>query len=326
MNQAEWTKSFYTATHLLPERLWRGAFTLSAEERITCEEIRLRAGKPLVVVISGKNRVIRDGGGLPLIVQAVEIEETLMRMTRSSVHTYLSQLMQGFFTTEQGHRVGVCGETVCQNGQVSSLRSITSVNIRIAKECKGVGEELLLHRMSGESVLVISPPGGGKTTLLRDLARLESRKYRISIVDERFELAASMGGQPRFDIGLCDVLSGCKKREGIEMLLRCMNPEIIVVDEITRPEDCDAMLEAWGCGCDFFATAHGKTVEELYRRPIYRKLLDAGAFHHFIVISCENGARAYREQRGAVYAEAIGRSYDCECQHIDGNLRSAEIM
>ena len=110
------------------------------------------------------------------------------------------------------------------------------------------------------------------------------------------------------------------------MLLRCMNPEIIVVDEITRPEDCDAMLEAWGCGCDFFATAHGKTVEELYRRPIYRKLLDAGAFQYFIMISCENGARAYREQRRAVYAEAIGRSYDCECQHIDGNLRSAEIM
>lgn len=311
MNHAEWTKSFYTATHLLPERLWKGIFTLSPEERASCEEIRLRAGRPLVAIVSQKTRQIHDEMGHLIIVQPVDLEQTLMRMTQSSLHTYLPQLIQGFFTTEQGHRVGVCGELIYQNGQVSSMRNIASINIRVAKECLGIGAGLLSLRKPGESVLIISPPGGGKTTLLRDLARISSRQFRISIVDERYELAACSNGKPRFDVGQCDVISGGNKRDGIEFLLRCMNPEIIVLDEITKQEDSHAVLEAWGCGCDFFATAHGKSTEDLFKRPAYRILMEAGVFQHIIVIYQESGTRSYRAHKGGIHAEDVGSGYDC---------------
>lgn len=310
MKESDWTKSFYTATHLLPERLWRGAFTLSTDARIHCEEIRLRVGRPLMVVCDGKQVQLCSKTGELLIVKKEEIEETLARMTKSSVHTYLPQLIEGYFTTEQGHRVGICGEVVMQNGKITSMRNISSLNIRIAKEYRGIGENLLAARRAGESVLVISPPGGGKTTLLRDLARISSAKYRVAILDQRYELAACMQGVPRYQIGQCDVLSGGCKKEGIETLLRCMNPEIIVLDEITHPDDCEALLSAWGCGCDFFASAHGANIDELYRRPIYRKLLYAGVFKHIITISNLDGNRTYQTQKGDIYAKTPGCDYD----------------
>ena len=310
MNCTEWTKSFYTATHLLPEALWRSIFSLSPEERTLCEEIRLRAGRPLYVTIAHQNKQIFDAAGAAVTVTQKDLEETLMRITDSSLHTYLPQLMQGFFTTKHGHRIGVCGEAVYQNGTISTIRNIGSINLRIAKECKGIGESLLADRTRGESVLVVSPPGGGKTTLLRDLARLNSRKYRVAVVDERYELAACTDGKPRFDIGQCDVMSGGSKKESIEMLLRCMNPDIIVLDEITRDRDCDAVLEAQGCGCDFFVSAHGSDANDLLKRPIYRKLIRSGIFHHIITIEGAGDKRIYRQERGETYAKIIGSHSD----------------
>ena len=320
MNNTEWTKSFYTATHLLPEGLWRNIFQLSPEDRILCEEIRLRAGRPLYVTIAHQPRQIFDVAGMPVIVKQEDIEETLMRMTQSSLHTYLPQLMQGFFTTAQGHRVGICGEGVYQNEKVSNMRNISSLNLRIAKECRGIGEHLLEGRLPGESVLVISPPGGGKTTLLRDLARISSQQYRVSIADERYELAACMDGKPRFDVGQCDILSGCTKKDSIEMLVRCMNPEIIILDEITRAEDCDTILEAYGCGCDFFVSAHGIDAKALKQRPIYRKLLQSGIFRHMIIIDEIKGNRSYRIERGEPYAEITRRDYDHRRMFAHGHL------
>ena len=320
MKESDWTKSFYTATHLLPDRLWRGIFTLSSDMRMRCEEIRLRAGRPFIAVCDGIQSQISNTTGELLIVEKAEIEETLMRLTKSSIHTYLPQLIEGFFTTEQGHRIGVCGEIVTQNGHISSMRNISSLNIRIAKECRGIGEGLLPFRKSGESVLVISPPGGGKTTLLRDLARINSQKYRVAILDQRYELAACMHGIPRYQIGQCDVLSGGNKKDGIEILLRCMNPEIIVLDEITNPDDCDALLSAWGCGCDFFASAHGNTIDELYQRPIYRKLLTAGIFKYIITISNTGGNRTYQTQKGDTHAKTPGGDHDRWIMHTDRSI------
>lgn len=266
---------------------------------------------------------ISDMAGKPMIVHKDELEETLIRMTQSSLHTYLPQLIQGFFTTEQGHRVGVCGELVYQNGQVSAVRNISSINIRIAKACPGIGEGLLDQRKAGESVLIISPPGGGKTTLLRDLARIAAKTHRVSVADERYELAACKNGKPTFDLGQCDIISGGSKRDSIALLVRSMNPEIIVLDEITRPEDSEAILEAWGCGCDFFTSAHGSSVNDLYRRPAYQKLMEAGIFHHFIIIEQTSGTREYRMQRREADAEAAWRYPDRDVLLTHGNLHQS---
>lgn len=325
MNEMEWTKSFYTATHLLPERLWRGVFTLSQEDRLLCEEIRLRIGQPLAVTLSGKTKLIREKGGTELVVTREELEETIMRMTKSSLHTYLGQLTSGYFTTEQGHRVGICGQLIYRDGKVASVRDLSSINIRIAKEYCGISDALL-PQLEQSSILVLSPPGGGKTTLLRDLARNLSRTMRIAVADERYEIASCSEGVPRFDLGLCDVLSGGSKRDSIEFLLRSMNPEMIVLDEITRGEDAEAVLEGANCGCTFLASAHGMELSELYRRPVYRRLMRAGIFQTIILIENREGKRSYTVRKGAAHAESGGSSDDRRIVLNHGNLHQSEVM
>ena len=168
------------------------------------------------------------------------------------------------------------------------------VNIRIARPFYGLGDELdICPNRQFSGTLILSAPGEGKTTLLRSLSRRLSQQFRVAIVDERFEIAACMDGVPRFSVGNCDVLSGGRKQENITMLLRAMSPQILVVDEITRTEDCRALLDCVGCGCQLLATAHGTSPEDLQRRPAYKALLEAGVFRQVILIERTDSGRRY---------------------------------
>lgn len=285
----EQRKSFHTAAALLPERLWRAAYSLSEAEQARCEELRVRLDRPLAATVGGKTVVL---GKEPVLPVRAELEEVLARATESSVHTYLEQLRQGFLTTRHGHRLGLCAQA--PEGKNRTLRGLSSINLRIARQISSAGQELPLGGEGDfQSTLILAPPGAGKTTLLRELCRRLSRHQRVAIADERYELAACMGGAPRFQIGQCDVMSGGRKSETIPMLLRAMSPQILAVDEITEEEDCKSLLSCVGCGCQLLATAHGSTLGDLSRRPAYQTLLRGGIFRQVILIQCQAGERSY---------------------------------
>ena len=263
------------ALELLPEVL-RGRFALlSGADRQRAEEIRLRRGYPPSLVLPEGEKSL--GGGN---VSAGDIAGVLERASRCSLHAYSHELRRGYITARGGVRVGVCG-TAVGSGEVETLRDPSSLAIRIAKELPGAGAEIMDSLWPFDrSVLIISPPGGGKTTFLRELIKKASASgKRVCLCDERGEVAAMSRDGPAFDLGPCtDVLSGAAKGEGIMMLLRAMNPQIIALDEISAGTDREAVEQAAGCGAAIFATAHGSGVEELKRRPHYAGLLGVGIF------------------------------------------------
>lgn len=289
MQDMDFLKSFHTAAQLLPERLWKAAYSLEEPQRRHCEELRIRIGRPLAATVGGETVFLGDG---PVIPTKEELDRLLARATECSVHTYLEQLWQGFLTTRHGHRLGICSEAATED--VRLLRGLSSVNIRIARQMHGLGADLnICHAGRFRSTLILAAPGSGKTTLLRELCCRLSRDFRVAIADERYEIAACADGQPRFSIGSCDVLSGGHKGKTVPMLLRAMSPQILAVDEITRDEDCRVLLDCAGCGCELLATAHGGSVEDLFRRPAYRQLLEHRVFEQVILIEQTGCERRY---------------------------------
>lgn len=251
------------------------------------EEIRLRACQPPgLVCADGVTRLFTGQA-----VRAQELEQILQAACRWSVHTVLDQLCTGYITLEGGHRLGVCGTAVMGESGVKSIREISSLNFRIARQVGGIARQTARTLYgSGEccNALIISAPGVGKTTFLRDLIRTLSlgeagRQYRIAVADERGEVAAMWRGEPQMELGPCvDVLSGCPKGRSIEFLTRSMNPQIIAVDEITAAEDVRAMEQAVGCGVSLVATAHACSVQDLAKRPLYCKMLETRIFDYVI--------------------------------------------
>jgi len=326
MNKTEWMKSFYQATGLLPERLWRQLYTLSDADRLLTEEVRLRAGRPLGAMIDGSFRRFFFSNKEPVLVTKEDIEELLARATKSSVHAYADQLKNGFITVAGGHRLGICGEAVTDR-EVLTIKGFSSVNLRIAKPCDEIGQPVLkgLFPSGGfESTLIISRPGIGKTTLLRDMIRNLSYSYMVSVADERMEIAAALDGVPQLDIGESDVLSRMKKVHAIEMLARAMSPQIIALDEITGREDVKALESASYIGCHFLATAHGERLEDLWMRPVYQTLMELKVFKKVVLIEKNKGQRRYLalEQRSDSDAQADWRNYDCRSLFCHGNLNA----
>ena len=193
---------------------------------------------------------------------------------------------QGYLTARGGHRVGLCGTAVIRDGKTAGMKELRALCIRIARDFPGLAAGLP-DRLGTGSALILGPPGGGKTTLLRDLIRQISdvRREPIAVVDQRGELFPALYQGYQFQTGLrTDVLTGAGKQEGMELLLRSMGPKWIAVDEITALEDCTAMEQCGYCGVRFLATAHGRSVEDLHHRPVYRRLLQTGMFTTAVVL------------------------------------------
>lgn len=184
---------------------------------------------------------------------------------------------EGFITVKGGHRIGLCGDTVVRHGEVTAIRSYSSLCIRVARDFPGIGEGI--EKVKG-SILILGAPGWGKTTLLRDAVRKISTVETICVVDERLELFPQ-----GFEKGKrTDVISGCSKAKGITMLLRTMGPSCIAVDEITAPEDAAALLQAANCGVRLLATAHASSLYDLQKREIYRILMENRIFDVVVVL------------------------------------------
>ena len=187
-------------------------------------------------------------------------------------------MAEGFLTAAGGHRIGICGEAVLKDGCLETIRNIHSLCIRIARDFSGISGSAAFLK---GSILLLGPPGSGKTTLLRDLLRRIAQTETVSVVDERCELFPEGVARGR----RMDVLSGCSKSKGIELLLRTMGPGCIGVDEITSEEDTQALLQAGWCGVRLIATAHAASVEDLHARQVYRPIVRSNLFDHILVLS-----------------------------------------
>ena len=289
-------REFEQAAAVLPPELRQQALALPAQERERVEELRLRCGWPMAAVFPEGEVPL---GGRKIVTQDLEL--LLEIASRASVHAVLSQLREGYLTIEGGHRLGLCGTAVLENGQMRNLRSLSSVSIRIARQHPGAALPLLSGLMEGGrlcSTLIAAPPGMGKTTLLRDLVRCISDgegtpPLRVGLADERGEVAALYGGVPQLCVGRrTDVIEGCPKAQGAMLLLRAMNPQVLAMDEITAPEDVAALLTAAGCGAVLLATAHGEG-DELTRRPLYRRMLEERIFQRVVSIQRTEQGRSY---------------------------------
>lgn len=269
-------RNFKEVWRLLPP--WLQA-RVTAEELTRWDELRLRVGRA--------PSLAKQNVEWPLPARSVtaeELTELLQAASRYSSFSVQEQLREGFLALPGGHRMGICGTAVLQNGRVQTLREISSVCIRFAREVPLRIEPLApaLRR----SCLILGAPGWGKTTLLRACIRyLSGHGARVCVVDERREIAGTAFAQAQFDLGPCtDVLSGCPKSTGVWMLLRGMGPDWIALDEITAPEDLEAIREAGGCGVRLLATAHAAGTAELQKRALYRRLLELEVFENAIVL------------------------------------------
>jgi len=279
---------FEAALRLLPQGIRE---RLEDEDSSCIEEIRLRCGRELCVVCAEESRSIKG-----CMVRESDIFHVLERATDSSMHSFTETVRQGFITAEGGIRVGLCGHVVYEALMPSAIREYSSLNIRIPHE-SSCGKTLF-SEVYGDglcSVLIVSPPGVGKTTCLRYLIRsLSESGRRVAVSDERYEIAAMRNSVPLFDLGEnTDVLSGADKSSAVMLLLRAMNPNIIALDEVSSKDDCRAVAEAFGCGVSVLASAHGDSVQRMKNRESYRELSSLGLFDRAVEISIENGRRNY---------------------------------
>ena len=271
-----------TAAALLPPDIRASALAMPEGEADAAEEFRLRAGRrPTVLLPEGERPLARRA------VSPAELESVLEAATGASAHTALEAVQAGFASARGGVRLGLAGTASESGGKVLAIRRLGSVALRIPHEAIGCADVIFpeLTAQGFKDTLIISPPGGGKTTLLRELVRKLASSLRVSLIDERGEVAAAASGTPEFDVGeRTDVLTGADKRSGVDMLLRAMNPQVLAMDEISAEADAEAAEAATGCGVKLLATAHAADVDELGRRAVYRRLLDAGVFSRAVVI------------------------------------------
>ena len=252
----------------LPEERAAALSRVAEQERI--EELRLRCGEAPSVRIGGAERPLSLAP-----VTADELRETVSRAARYSVHSYAESMRQGFLPLEGGHRLGLCGTAVAENGSVTGVRRISSLNLRVARQIDALDDIIAPYIGEGApfSLLVLAPPGCGKTTLVREWVRLVSDAgHTTAVADERGEIAGLAEGVPQFRIGRCtDILEGCTKKQAALMLLKTMSPALVAMDEITSPEDIEAVALCAHCGTAVLAAAHAA------ERPAAQTALPAAA-------------------------------------------------
>lgn len=268
-------------------------------------EIRIRSGYPLLLNYAGRETFLASDGVISqepknaYIIAQEDIRSMVDVISHYSLYAFEEEVRQGYLTVSGGHRIGLAGKVVMEGGKVKTIRNITYMNIRIAHQILGCGRHVhpkLYDRYGYKHTLIISPPGCGKTTLLRDLIRLSSEGsdgragVTVGVVDERSEIAACYQGIPQLDVGCrTDVLDGCPKAVGMLMLLRSMAPVVLAVDEIGSPEDYQTIRYVLNAGCAILATVHGITMEELRNRPVLKEMLKEQIFDRYVILSNRKG-------------------------------------
>lgn len=294
---------------VLPNKVRELITELPGEILEQLEEIRLRQGKPLLAGLNREDVMVTELGQLSTVAEFSYIvtDKDLMRAVQlisgSSVYAFEEEIKNGFITIKGGHRVGISGKVIVDRGRVKTIKHITSLNIRIAREINGAADRVMPYLINPVTkrfhhTLIISPPRCGKTTLIRDIIRqvsngipaLDFRGRTVGVVDERSEIAGCYNGVPQKDVGFrTDVLDACPKAEGMMIMIRAMGPQVIATDEIGREEDAAALEEALNAGITVLTTAHGKDREEIAQRPVLRYIMEQGVFERLVILGRSKG-------------------------------------
>lgn len=239
-------------------------------------EIRMRVNRVLIVIDFRGNRREICKGGAKYIVRAKDIENVLARATNLSFYSASDEMKKGYIPCKH-YRIGVGGEGISENGVLLAIKHVAFLVIRIPHQIFGVADSVIgeiVCKNGIKNTLVVSPTGGGKTTFLRELARLVSYTHNVVVIDERYELCAMAYGEPSLDIGDADVISGVPKTCAYESAVRAMNPDVIVTDELFGAREIGAILDVMRCGVKVFASVHANSVDSL-RNGEYASLVNA---------------------------------------------------
>ena len=278
---------------VIPTHILSKIYTLENIDKL--QEIRLRVKQPIIVNIENKEILLNH------VINELDIKSILQRMSSYSLYAFEEEFKQGYITIKGGHRVGLSGECVIEKSTVKTIKNIYSLNIRIARQIKGCAKRVIPYITSKDKVfntIIISPPKCGKTTLIRDIARVLSNGVpefnltgkKVSIIDERSEIAASFQGIPQMDIGIrSDIYDNCIKSEGIFMAIRSLAPDVIVCDEIGSQKEIEAMLSAYNSGVNLITTIHGNGIEDLEKRKIFNELLENKILERVVVLGNSKG-------------------------------------
>ncbi|HBQ63362.1 MAG TPA: stage III sporulation protein AA [Clostridiales bacterium] len=291
----------------LPLRLCAVLKEAAAADLSGLEEIRLRAGKPFMLCTGSGDFFFSEHRKFssvlpekPVMVWQNDISSCISALFENSVYALNHELKNGYLTLKGGHRAGFCGRAVLSEGSLAGIKEFSSINFRIAREHKGCGLKVERFLRTGpgriQNALIISPPQCGKTTLLRDLARILGGSVKVGIIDERSEIAGCVHGIPSFDVGLrTDILDGCPKRQGMEILLRAMSPDVIITDEIGNSGDREALMAAVNAGAGVVASAHGYGLGPGTGRREVEEMIAGGLFGRIIILGRSQGPGTVEE-------------------------------
>ncbi|WP_423231022.1 stage III sporulation protein AA [Clostridium gasigenes] len=277
------------------------------------QEIRIKVGKPIILNSFKGERILK------YTVTAEDIKQILVKISNYSLYAYEEEIKQGYITIKGGHRIGIAGECVIVGGIIRTIKNISSLNIRICREVIGSSNEVMKYIAKNNRIyntLIVAPPKCGKTTILRDIARnvsygmniINLSGKKVSIIDERSEIAACFNGVPQMDVGVrTDVLDNCLKREGMLMAIRSLSPEVLICDEIGTKGDIEALLMAFNSGVNVVVTLHGFSIDDIYKRKVFKELLDNSILDRIVILSNKNGVGTIEN----MYAVGLGGEVKC---------------